>query len=303
MVKLKPDFDCLIVGGGPAGLTAAIYLARFCRRVLLVDSGESRASLIPETHNYPGFPSGISGSELLRALWTHAEKYGAQLLRGTVRDLSPDEEGYIASFESKRVWIQTVVLASGIVDEKPELPAMRQVIYRGAVRFCPICDGYEVMDKHVGVLGPAKEALKKALFLRTYSKNITLLALDGVTGLDPSDSAVMRDAGISVPQGRVVDLEVTETAVTAVMDSGSRIQMEVLYPAMGARVRSDLATHLGAKSNDASCLIVDDKQRTTLPNFYAAGDVVSDLHQISVALGHGAVAATAIHNRLPPNYR
>jgi thioredoxin reductase (NADPH) len=291
--------DCLIIGGGPAGLTAAIYLARFRRNVLLVDDGASRARLIPESHNYPGF-AGISGGKLLEQLREQAERYGARLQTGRVEELRKTDDGFSAGFGKSTLGARRILLATGIVDESPDLPGLKDAIYRGSLRFCPICDGYEAMDKRIGVLGRFSAALKKAEFLRTYSRDVVLLPTDDP---DAGHNEARKQNGITVPAAKVVDVDRTDEKITAILSNGERIALDVLYPALGCEVRSDLATSLGARCDDIGNLHVDDKQCTSVEGLYAAGDVVTDLHQISVATGHAAVAATAIHNSLPPNYR
>lgn len=294
------DLDCLIVGGGPAGLTAAIYLARFRRNVLLVDEGLSRARLIPETHNYPGFV-GISGKDLLAVLREQAERHGARLREGRVDGLRKAEDGFVARIDNDEIRAKRLLLATGIVDESPDLPGMKDAIYRGALRFCPICDGFEASDRRIGVLGPLRIAAPKALFLRTYSRDVVLLPTD-----EPDNSSEqarsLKDAGITLEE-RVVDVERSGEKIAALFAGGRRLPVDVLYPALGCEVRSQLATALGARGNDIGNLHVDDKQRTSVEGLYAAGDVVTDLHQIAVATGHAAVAATAIHNSLPRNFR
>ncbi len=294
--------DCLIVGGGPAGLTAAIYLARFRRTVVVMDKGTSRAALIPTSHNYPGFVSGISGPQLLATLRTQAERYGAALRNGAVDALQPSEGGFRAAVGSATIHARTVVLASGIVDERPDLPSMREFIYRGDVRFCPICDGYEAIDRRIAVIGPLRTAIKKAVFLRTYSREITLLPLDKDPRLDAEQAEMLTRAGIARPTERLADLQTTGDTICAVMASGARLAIDILYPAMGARVRSELATALGARCNEAGCLETDGYQRTSVPHLYAIGDITQELHQISVAAGQAAIAATHVHNSLEPTY-
>jgi thioredoxin reductase (NADPH) len=298
-----PDIDCLVIGGGPAGLTGAIYLARFRRNVVLVDGGASRAALIPNTHNYPGFAGGISGKELLTELQAQADRYGAVLRRGMVESLTPSEGGLRARFDGHTVTARKVLLATGIVDEKPALPSLPDFIYRGGVRFCPICDGYEAMDKRIGVVGPLQQAIKKALFLRTYSKKLTVLPLDREVRPSEDERAALKAAELAIPTEPVTDLDTTATTIKATMASGAAVEIDVLYPAMGATVRSELATRLGAAANEAGCLKVDDNLRTSVTNLYAIGDVTVELHQISVATGQAAIAATHIHNHLPPNCR
>ena len=295
--------DCLIIGGGPAGLTAAIYLARFRRKVIVVDDRKSRAALIPESHNYPGFTGGVPGPELLAALRRQAEQYGAILRHERITELQRHDGGFSATGQEGRLEAATVLLATGIVDEAPELPGLRDAIYRGALRFCPICDGYEAMDQHIGVLGRADVACKKALFLRTYSRRVTVLPIDEPARIDPGVARELKSAGIQVPAEPVIDVDRSGDGIAAVMRSGARCAVDVLYPALGCEVRSDLATALGAACDDLGCLTVDNHQATNVAGLYAAGDVVTDLHQISVATGHAAIAATRIHNRLARNFR
>jgi len=294
--------DCLIVGGGPAGLTAAIYLARYLRRTSVVDDGNSRALLIPESHNYPGF-KGIAGPELLRRLREQAAQYGAEFVHARVDELKREADAFVATVDGRATRAQRVLLATGIVDEKPAVEGLEQVVYQGAIRFCPICDGYEALDKRIGVLGSVKTASNKALFMRTYSADVTLLATDDPQSAPPELRARLDDAGVVLAPSSVVAVERESEGVAAVLQDGARYQLDTLYPALGCEVRSDLATSLGARRNDVGNLFVDDHQQTSVKGLYAAGDVVTDLHQISVATGHAAIAATAIHNSLERNLR
>ena len=294
------DLDCLVIGGGPAGLTAAIYLARFRRNVLLVDDGQSRARLIPKSHNYPGF-LGISGVDLLASLREQAEQNGSRMQQGRVEELRAADGAFIARIGTATLRAQRVLLATGIVDESPDLPGLKDAIYRGALRFCPICDGFEAKDKRIGVLGTLRMAASKARFLRTYSRDVLLLPIDDPAKSSGETQALQRD-GIIVEE-RVTDVDRSGDKVAVVFGNGRRLPVDVLYPALGCDVRSDLATALGARCTEIGNLHVDDKQRTSVEGLYAAGDVVTDLHQLSVATGHAAVAATAIHNSLPPNPR
>jgi thioredoxin reductase (NADPH) len=295
--------DCLIIGGGPAGLTAAIYLARYRRNVLVIDDAHSRAELIPESHNYPGFTGGISGTDLLRSLREQAERYGAVLRHGRVNDLRTDGDRFFALTSKGEVQAARVLLATGIVDEAPDLPGLRDAIYDGALRFCPICDAYEVTDQRIGVLGRAATTCKKALFLRTYSRQVTLLPTDDPKGLRDDIRMELQKAGVAMPNEPVVDVERKGELIEALLRDGTRCEFDVIYPVMGCEVRSGLVKALGARTNEIGCVHVDDSQCTSVPGLFAAGDVVSDLHQISVGIGHAAIAATKIHNSLPHNFR
>ena len=137
--------------------------------------------------------------------------------------------------------------------------------------------------------------------MRTYSRDIVLLPTDE-PDRSGDDAQALKQAGITLEK-RVVDVERAGEKIAAVFADGRRLPVDVLYPALGCDVRSQLATALGARCTEIGNLHVDDKQRTSVEGLYAAGDVVTDLHQLSVATGHAAVAATAIHNSLPRNFR
>jgi thioredoxin reductase (NADPH) len=295
--------DCLIIGGGPAGLTAATYLARFRRRVAVIDEGKSRAALIPTSHNYPGY-SGISGPDLIALMRRQAEQYGARYRRGLVTGLEHGEEhGFTALTETGRIHARTVLMATGIVDINPDLAGLARAVQDGALRYCPICDGYEAIDQRIGVLGTVKSAARKALFMRSYSAHVTLLPTENPGPEDEGKIEALRKAGVRLAGGVVRDMEMQDDKVAVLLSTGESCELDVFYPALGCNVRSDLATALGARTDEQGCLVVDQRQKTGVAGLLAAGDVVSDLDQISVAVGHAAVAATAIHNALPYNFR
>jgi thioredoxin reductase (NADPH) len=285
--------DCLIIGGGPAGLTAAVYLARYRRTLRLIDSGGSRARLIPESHNYPGF-KGVGGEELLQRLREQAAQYKVAVEGGAVEALERDPAGvFTASIGGSAVQAHAVILATGIVDKKPALDITGGDV-REVIRYCPICDGYEAIDKKVAVLG-GTDAAKKTAFLRTYTREVSWFSeTPTVSGCTDAD----------IPwAGQAIAITANPDSVIITGWDGNEQRFDLLYPALGCAARSDLATHLGATCSEVGTLRVDDHQQTTLAGLYAVGDVVSDLHQLAVASGHAALAATAIHNRLPRNIR
>jgi thioredoxin reductase (NADPH) len=300
---MDESLDCLIIGGGPAGLTAAIYLARFRRNILLVDKGSSRARYIPTSHNYPGFAQGISGHDFLAALRTQAAGFGARLSDGEITGLTRRKDCFAATADGRDLLAKTVLLATGVVDGKPALPGGAELIYSGVVRFCPICDGYEAMDKRVGVIGPLHSAKPKALFLRSYTNDIMLLVTGEDIAMTEEDQSQLLAVGIELPRAGVADIIAEHDGVRAIMADGTRIDLDVLYPAMGAKVQTQLAAQLGARTNEKGCLFTDAYQCTTIPGLYAGGDVTFDISQIAVATGQAAIAATAIHNALLPNPR
>jgi thioredoxin reductase (NADPH) len=293
--------DCLIIGGGPAGLVAALYLGRYHRRTCVVDAGESRAALIPESHNYPGF-KGIGGPELLLRLGEQARRYGADVVKGVVSTLRRRRDGVLVAGGRFGLKIQArfVLLATGLVDEYPRIEGNGQA--STAVRFCPVCDGYEATDKEVGVVGGIESGSKKAFFLRTFTKNVSLFVTDDAKS-DDHCLDELRKAGVRVRAKPEWICRLGEDRIAVIMSNGERQSMDFLYPALGCNVRSELAIALGASCSEIGNLKVDEHQRTTADGLYAAGDVVSDLHQLSVAFGHAAIAATSIHNSLPLNPR
>lgn len=300
----KIEADCLIIGGGPAGLTAAIYLARFRRNVILVDAGKSRAAYIPTSHNYPGFIDGISGVELLAKLKIQAEKYGAKIISGAVTKLQRNKDDSLTGFMGEiEICASKVLLATGYVDEKPNLPSLKEYIYEGAIRFCPVCDGYEAIDKRIGVMGPLEFVKRKSRFLRTYTPDIVPLITDRFLPLDEESIQYFKESDISPPRESLADITIVGDCITAIMDSGCKIELDILYPAMGGTPRTKLVTDLGIEHNDMGCIISDAHQRTSIPNLYVAGDLSTDLSQLSVAAGQAAIAATDIHNTLPLNPR
>ena len=298
MQKADADLDCLIVGGGPAGLTAAIYLARFRRRTQIIDAGSSRASMIPTSHNFPGFPDGISGTEILTRLKAHAVRYGAEVTRGHVDDLRCREDGvFEASVEGQLLTARRVILATGVVDNVPEIEGLKDHIDAGRIRLCPVCDGFEVTDKPVAIYGTADHVLPKALFLRGFTSDLTLLCTDDV-GCPADLEARLRAAGIDLPTECVDSLHWDGTCITARLKSGAEKRFASLYAAMGSRPRSQLYKQVGGDLTNEGCIDTDEHQRTIVPGVWAIGDVVDALDQMAVAIGHAAIATTDVHNSL-----
>jgi thioredoxin reductase (NADPH) len=294
-------FDCIIIGGGPAGLTAATYLGRFRRTTLLVDAGQSRARVIPKTRNYPGFANGVSGEDLLEGLRAQALKYGAQIVSDRVSALANEGEHFAAVINGRCVRAMRVLLATGLKDVKVNMPGLSVAVAHALVRYCPVCDAYEAIDRSVAVYGPIAGAEGKARFLRTYSRAVTLLPSEA--DIDSDTAARLKQDGIALASSPPIDFRPARGGIEVELRNGKRMQFDVLYPVLGCEVHSGLATALGARCNDVGCLEVDARQQTSVPGIYAAGDVVSDLHQLSVAAGHAGIAATAIHNSLPQNFR
>ena len=296
----SPDFDCLIVGGGPAGLTAAIYLARFRLKVQVVDAGKSRASWIPCTRNVPGFPDGISGEELIARMTAQAQKYGAAFARGRVTRLERADGLFEAEWGEGRATARSVLLATGVANRRPDMDEALhdEAMARGLIRYCPICDGYEVTDKRIGVIGSGRHGVAEAVFLRGYTADVTLIAPGERHALGEADRAIIEAHGIETVDGPSRGVALRADGIIVETAAG-RHEFDSVYPALGSDIHNELAGQIGAELADGDgCILVDSHQRTSVPGAYAAGDVVIGLDQISHAMGEGGVAATTIRNDL-----
>lgn len=292
-------YDCLVIGGGPAGLTAAIYLARYLLDIVVVDAGDSRAALIPRTRNHAGFPDGISGVDLLGRMRRQAELYGVEIRPARATGLAKRGGNFEVEWAGGLLRARTVLLATGVVNRPPPMLAAEEhgeAIAAGLLRYCPICDAYEIADKAVAVLGSGDRGLKEALFLRGYSADVTLAAPDGAPPLSAAHQTEIGRAGIRYRAGCDA-VRIADGAIILGFGAGTE-RFDTLYPALGSDIRSELAANVGAARSGDGCLLVDAHQRTDVEGLYAAGDVVLGLDQISHAMGEGGVAATTIRNDL-----
>jgi thioredoxin reductase (NADPH) len=244
--------DCIVIGGGPAGLTAAIYLARFRRNIALIDGHDSRAAWIPRSHNIPAFQRGVGGRELLSRMHDHAAQYDTPLLRGEVQSIRRSEDGTLRSRnERRRMRARFVILATGVVDVEPDLPDIEGAVQRGLVRQCPICDAYEVIDQRIAVIGHGDHGAREALFLRTYSPRVTLFTLG--ERADEALCASMGEAGIAV----------VDAAVEAIAQENERIVSLTLSTAR--RMPSTRSTPPSAAGPATTCSTRSARGSATTP--------------------------------------
>jgi thioredoxin reductase (NADPH) len=292
--------DCVVVGAGPAGLTAAIYLARFRRNFRVLHTGASRAGWIPRSRNHPGFPHGVRGATLLARMRRQAEAFGARISEARVDALAPDAAGgFRLASDGQTLRARKVILATGVVDNEPPIPGVEAGIARGLVRICPICDGYEVIDKAVAVIGDDGHSAAEALFLTTYTRDVTLIHGGAPEALPAETRRRLAQAGV----------ELVETPIESVLLDCGRLsalcfapdaprRFDAVYSALGVTPRTRLALDAGARLDATGRLFVGEHQETSVRGLYAAGDVVRGLNQISTAEGEGAIAATDVHNAL-----
>src|SRR4051794_13462684 len=204
--------DCLIVGAGPAGLTAAIYLARFRLSVAVIDSGRSRAALIPCTRNQAGFPDGIAGVDLLARMRRHAAGFGVAVWSGQVPAVHRHGDLFVADGTGMPVQARTVLLATGVTNRRPDMPdnVHNTALAQGRLRYCPVCDGFEITDQRVAVIGTGARGLKEAEFLRSYTRDVTLVASDSPHSLSTAERQRLAAIGVPAIDGPARDFELTE---------------------------------------------------------------------------------------------
>ncbi|MEJ0061243.1 MAG: NAD(P)/FAD-dependent oxidoreductase [Terricaulis sp.] len=289
--------DCLIIGGGPAGLTAATYLGRFRRKVLIVDGGASRMKRIPLTRNAPGFPDGVTGAALYARMLDQALTYGAAIKEGMVEGIAPIEGGFAVAGSAGAFEARTILLATGSVLVEPAISGLEEGVQAGIIRYCPICDGLETRGRSVAVLGNDPAAIEEARFIRTFTDRVTFLWTSEAA---PSFNEVAhaRREGIDIAETSVRDIRLGDDGVAVAFADGTSERFDMLYPALGCAPQSGLLAMLGAKLSEDCGVLTDKHQRTEIAGVYAAGDVLEGLDQIASACGQAAIAAVTIHNDL-----
>jgi thioredoxin reductase (NADPH) len=292
-------YDAAIIGGGPAGLTAALYLARYHLSVYLADSGNSRAGLIPKSHNQLGYLEGISGRQMLERMRAHVKRYPVEIEDVRISEIGRTGDIFEIRTCGARVLAKSVLLATGVENRRPEMtPADHDTaLASGLLRYCPICDGFEVTDQEIAIVGSGDRLYGEALFLRSYTGNITAASEDGDLKLSDDQRRQLEGFGIKIVESSISGYCLASSKIEISFSDRPR-DFDTLYPALGSDIRSGLAKTLGAELTDEGCVVVDRHQRTTVSGLYAAGDVVFGVDQISHAAGQATVAATALRNDL-----
>ncbi len=304
-------FDCVIVGAGPAGLTGLEYLARFHRRaVVLGAKGPTpRLLYIDRTYNLPGYPNGVAGAAILARLREQAQEYGGIVREETATDIDGRDGAFAVKLSSgETLRARKIVLAMGIRDREPDIAgAHRHIGY--FLRYCPVCDGYEHTDKQMGIIGSGESVARHALFLRTFSSHITVLLHGEKAESLGKYRQKLDQSGIRVLEARIgniiethdpsqQDPQLEYSGHGVCLEGGEEVALDVLYGALGCNVNLDCAQNLALKLDEDGYVVTDIHQQTCVEGVYAAGDLVSQINQISVAMGQATVAAVRIHNEL-----
>ena len=302
----RPDhrYDVAIVGGGPAGLSAALWLARYLHKVVVVDSGDPRNW---ETRGINGFlgHQGIRSPELRAIGREEGAKFGVEFLSGVV-DTADNETGELFSIQLRDETVieaRRILLAIGIRDVWPAIPGLGDC-YGETVHVCPDCDGYESRDKKTVVIGRGRKAVGMALALTTWTKQIVICS----NGQAPDIPQKLLD------QLKAQNIPVLDQSITCVLskdreirgielEGGMSLDCERLYFAIGQFPSDDLGAQLGCKRDELGRLVIDARNHTSVKNVYAAGDIAAGVQLAIVAAASGAVAASAIHHSLVPESR
>lgn len=307
MNETGEQLDCAIIGAGPAGLTALTYLARFHRRAVALGGAgpRPRLLLIDRTYNLPGYPQGVSGTEILRRLREQAEEMGGVVQDAVAQRVDGSNGDFTVAVEDgPSLRARSVILAMGVHDIEPDIPGIGH--HAGKfLRYCPVCDGYEHTGKRLGIVGSGLAVARHALFLETFSNHISIF----LHGKSPESLGRYRQTienkGIDVFEPRVVSVMEGQSAADSdylgcgvCLEDASEHPLAVLYGAMGCELHLDPVRHLNLDTDEEGYIITDTNQQTSVPGMYAAGDLVSQINQISVAFGQAAVAAVRIHNML-----
>ena len=324
-------YDVAIVGGGPAGLTAAIWLARYLHSVVLVDSGDPRHWETRGVNGYLGLPS-VRPADLRWLGREECRKYGVELVDGfvaRVRKCGDDE--FMVDYDPMPVTkavedrpgpgaprapednaprdctvslrARRLLLAFGLKDEWPKVPGLQQV-YGANAHVCPDCDGYETQNKRVVVVGHGRKAVGLALNITTWTQDIVICTNGEPADITPEQKAQLDALGIDVVTEPIRRIEAQGAMIEALhVDGGRRLACDKLFFKLSQRPADDLAAQLGCDRDEEGQVEIDRSGHTSVYNVFAAGDITPGPQLAIDAAAAGATAALAIHKSLVPKER
>ena len=296
---MRPElWDAVIVGGGLAGLSAAIYLGRSRRYTLVVDNGHSMAQWEPAVENYLGFPQGLSGRSLLDRGRAQVQRFGARMIADEIVRIRRQSDTFLVEGSDDSYRGRRVLLATGLTHLLPDIPGADVCLGR-TVLFCKDCDAYRVQGKRIAVYGRRNEAARYALAMLAFSPSITIVTNGQRPAWDPLYQAYLSEYGIRVRAEPVKELVHRDgTLQMVVFRSGEPCEVQAMFTTRGDVFHTALAEGLGAAEDAEGQLIVDADMRTTIEGLYAAGCVTPANCQMIIAAGQGATAAQAIDRDL-----
>ena len=294
-------YDSIIIGGGPAGLSASVYLGRALRSVLVLDIGDGRTQWNQRNDNYLGFPNGIRSGELVRRGRLQASKFGVEFQSAPVQKVVREDKIFEVILEKSTLQSRTLVFATGVTDVWPAFPNAKRYVAK-SLFWCLHCDGFRVIDKRVIVLGNSNAAATTALQLLDYTPQVTFVC-EGEVSISPEKLKQLRDNDIRLHQSRIVKARGTGGKLAALyLENGECLELDYLFSALGQVPNSQLAAGLGVELGEVGCIKVDAEMHTNVPGVYAAGDV-TDLpaQQVVTAVHQGALAGVSASYFLRPH--
>jgi thioredoxin reductase len=287
-------FDVAVVGGGPAGLAAAAWTARYRRRVVLVDGGEQRNRWTDATHGYLGHED-ISPHDLLRRARSDLAKYPeVEMVDGVVTEACAVDGSFELRLDDGReLQAMRIVLATGVRDVFPAVEGFSE-FYGSSVFTCPSCDGYEAQGRNVVIWGDNIDVSGFALGMLDWADSVTVLARLGSEGPDRETLDSLSAWGIHLVDGEPIALEGENRKLGGVrLRNHDVLSCDVLFCAVPHVQHSPLADRLGCEISAEGCVVVDDQGRTNVPGVFAAGDMTPGPHLVQIAAAKGAVAGIA----------
>ncbi|WP_456274501.1 NAD(P)/FAD-dependent oxidoreductase [Bacillus sp. AK031] len=298
---MNKTYDCIIVGGGIAGLQAAIQLGRYEHDVLVVDANDGRSAICRCYHNLLGWPDGVSGEKLRSLGRQHAESYGVEFQLDRVMQAREDKGEFILSGNEGNHYVgRKLLLATGVMDNIPDIKDLDPCLGL-SVYVCPDCDGYEVRDKRVVILGSGETGAEMAQTLSYWSQDIVFVNHQG-KGISGKTMGELKESKISYVEGNITEAIVEgESSFKGIrLDSGEEIKGERGFIAFGGnKVHTELAEQLGVDIMENRHINADARSKeTNVKGVWAAGDIVAHSEQVSTAMGDGSIAAIWIHKKL-----
>ncbi|MEN9939187.1 MAG: hypothetical protein RLZZ387_5766 [Chloroflexota bacterium] len=299
---MTEGFEALVIGGGPAGLSATLYLARYDRQVALFDAGQGRSTWHQVNHNYLGFPGGLPARELRARGRRQLEEYRhVTVFEHQVEEMGREGEWFIARGQAGEWRGRTVILCTGVIDHYPHFEGWEEYVGR-SMFWCITCDGYACKGRRVVVLGPSDQAAAEALQLRRFSDRITVLTDSHEPCISDRFLARLQRAGISLVVDKIAVVSGQDGQIEEIITKGGRsIRADQIFSQHGATPQTKLARDLGVRLADNGYIETDTEQKTNVPGVYAAGDVTRLFsHQVATAVHEGGQAASAANYFLYP---
>ena len=298
--QLLDEYDVLVVGGGPAGLSGAMMLGRSRRTVLVGDAGSPRNAPAAGVHGLLGH-DGIAPDELRERGRDEVRRYGGHLLDGEVTGASPADDGFVVTLSDGRtVLARRLLVTTGLVDELPDVPGLRERWGRDVLH-CPYCHGWEVRDRAIGVLATGPMSVHQALLFSQLSDDVVLIT-HAAPPLDDEQASMLRARGVSVVTGQVTGLEVADDRLTGLrLADGTLVERDAVVVATRMVARAGFLADLGLRPVDhpsgmgVHLPAEPVTGRTDVPGVWAAGNVVDLSAQVGASAAAGAMAGAQIN--------